>query len=226
MAHSLWAAAERTTVHEQRHRREAHRHMFRLRLIAAMALALVLVVPATALAAGYDVSGTVTDAGGAPVAGIEVTIIVEGDQILADTSDENGAWTIPVDVEPGTILTADAIGPLVSGEPDADGCVTSTAQTGTLEITMPAEGAVDPVVIVLDIPRSGKVCSATATPERTDSAEKPASPAKPGTTPPATDTIARGAGVAGNGSLLLVAGLVGFMGATIAITTTRRPRRR
>ena len=60
--------------------------MSRLRLIVAMAIALVLVLPATALAAAYDVGGTVTDKGGAPVAGAEVTILVQGTDLIFATT--------------------------------------------------------------------------------------------------------------------------------------------
>jgi hypothetical protein len=192
--------------------------MSRLRLIAALALALLLVLPATALAATYDVTGTVTDTGGAPVAGAEVTILVQGtDQVLSTTSDANGAWGIQVDVDPGAVLEVNGTGPTTSTEPDADGCITTTTGSGQLKVTVPAEGQVDAVPLVLDNPISGTVCSATAKPDK---------PAKPGTTPPATDAIAQGGTAAGNGSLLLIAGLVAFIGATIALTTTRRPRRR
>lgn len=192
--------------------------MSRLRLIAAAALALVLVLPATALAATYDVGGTVTDKGGAAVAGAEVTILVQGtDQILSTTTDENGAWIISVDAEPGAVLEVNGTGPTTTTEPDADGCITTTTGSGQVEVTIPAEGQVEPVALPLDNEISGTVCSATG---------KPDQPAKPGTTPPATDAIGNGAGSAANGSLLLVAGLVAFIGATIAFTMTRRPGRR
>jgi Carboxypeptidase regulatory-like domain len=192
--------------------------MSRLRLIAAMAFALVLVLPATVLAATYDVSGTVTAADGAPVAGAEVTILVQGtDQILSTTTDGNGAWTISVDVDPGAVLEVNGTGPGVTSEPDADGCITTTTGSGRVEVTVPAEGQVGPVALALDTELVGKVCTATG---------KPGQPARPGTTPPATDAIAQGSAGAGNGSLLLVAGLVAFMAATVALTATRRPRRR
>ena len=195
--------------------------MSRLRLIAAMAVALVLVLPAAALAASYDVGGTVTDKGGSPVAGAEVTILVQGtDQILSTTSDATGAWALQLDVEPGAVLEINGTGPSTSTEPDADGCITTTTTSGQLRATIPAEGTLDPVALALDQEISGTVCSTTGTPD------KPDKPAKPGTTPPATDTIAAATGPVGNASLLLVAGLVAFTGATIAFTTTRRPRRR
>ena len=192
--------------------------MSRLRLIAAMAVALVLVLPATALAATYDVGGTVTDKGGAPVAGAEVTVLVQGtDQILATTSDATGAWALQLDLEPGAVLEVNGTGPSTSTEPDADGCITTTTVSGKAEATIPAEGTLDPVALMLDQELSGTVCSTAGTPDE---------PAGPDTTPPATDTIASATGPGGNASLLLVVGLAAFTGATIAFTTTRRPRRR
>jgi hypothetical protein len=189
--------------------------MSRLRLIVATAIALVLVLPATAFAATYAVTGTVTDKGGSPVAGAEVTILVQGtDQILSTTSDASGAWAIELDVEPGAVLEVNGTGPGTSTEPDADGCITTTTGSGQLEVNVPAEGAVDPVALSLDNEISGTVCSATGTPD------------DPGLTPPATDTIVQAGVASDNGSLLLVAGLVAFIAATIALTATRRPRRR
>ena len=189
--------------------------MSRLRLIVAMAIALVLVLPATALAAAYDVGGTVTDKGGAPVAGAEVTILVQGtDQILSTTSDANGAWALQLDVEPGAVLEVNGTGPTTSTEPDADGCITTTTVSGQLEVTVPAEGQVDPVALPLDRDISGTVCSTSGTPDN-----------DPGLTPPPTDTVAAGTNVAGNGPLLLLAGLGAFIATMISLTTTRRTRR-
>ena len=198
--------------------------MSRLRLIAAMALALVLVLPATALAASYDVSGTVTDAGGAPVAGAEVTLLVQGkDQIVPGTTNPAGTWTIAVDVDPGAVLEVNVTGPEVRSEPDADGCITTTTGSGKAEVTVPAEGLIAPVELTLDTELTGKVCSTTSKPEKPAKADKPA---KPGTTPPATDAVGQGDAAAANGSLLLVAGLAALIGATLALTATRGPRRR
>jgi hypothetical protein len=191
--------------------------MSRLRLIVAMAIALVLVLPAAALAATYDVSGTVTDKEGAPVAGAEVTILVQGtDQILSTTSDASGAWALQLDVEPGAVLEVNGTGPTTSTEPDADGCITTTTVSGQLEVTIPAEGPADPVALPLDREISGTVCSTSGT---------PGSPDDPGLTPPPTDTVATGAGVAGNGPLLLLAGLGAFIATMISLTATGRPRR-
>jgi hypothetical protein len=191
--------------------------MSRLRLIVATAIALVLVLPATALAAAYDVGGTVTDKGGAPVAGAEVTILVQGtDQIVATTTDATGAWTLPLDVEPGAVLEVNGTGPTTTTEPDDEGCVTTTTGSGQLEVTIPAEGPVEAVALALDNEISGTVCSATGAPGSVDD---------PGLTPPATDTVAAGTSMAGNGSLLLVAGLAAFIATLITLTATRRPRR-
>ncbi len=190
--------------------------MSHLRLIVAAALALVLLLPATALAATFSVGGTVTNTDGSPAVGAEITILVQGtDQILSTTSDASGAWALQLDVEPGAVLEVNGTGPATSTEPDADGCITTTTVSGQLEVTIPAEGPADPVALALDREISGTVCSATGTPD-TD----------PGLTPPPTDTIAPATGPGGNASLLLVAGLAAFIGATIAFSTTRRPRRR
>ena len=190
--------------------------MSRLRLIVAMAIALVLVLPATALAAAYDVSGTVTDAGGAPVAGAEVTILVQGtDQILSTTTDAGGAWTLQLDVEPGAVLEVNGTGPTTSTEPDDEGCITTTTGSGQLQVTVPAEGPVEAVALALDNEISGTVCATIG-----------GSVDDPGLTPPSTDTITSGSVEAGNGSLLLIAGLAAFIGAMLAFTTMRRPRRR
>jgi hypothetical protein len=192
--------------------------MSRLRLTATMAVALVLLLPATALAATHDVTGTVTGKDGSPIAGAEVTILVQGtDQILSTMSDASGAWALQLDAEPGAVLEVNGTGPTTSTEPDADGCITTTTVSGQLEVTIPVEGQVDPVALPLDREISGTVCSTSGTPD---------SPAKPDTTPPATDTIVPATGPGGNASLLLVTGLVAFIAATVAITTTRRPRRR
>src|SRR5690349_16275383 len=109
--------------------------MSRLRLIVAAALALVLVLPATALAATTDVGGTVT-AAGAPAVGAEVTVLVQGtDQILSTTTDESGAWTLQLDVEPGAVLEVNGTGQTTTTDPDKDGCVTSSTPSGQVEVT-------------------------------------------------------------------------------------------
>ena len=103
-----------------------------------------------------------TDKDGAPVAGAEVTILVQGtDQILSTTSDASGAWALQLDVEPGAVLEVNGTGPTTTTEPDADGCITTTTVSGQLEVTIPAEGPADPVALALDREISGTVCSAT-----------------------------------------------------------------
>jgi hypothetical protein len=214
--------------------------MSRLRLIVAAALALVLVLPATALGATTDIGGTVT-VDGAPAAGAEVTVLVQGsDQILSTTTDENGAWALQVDVEPGAVLDVDGTGQTTTSEPDKDGCVTSTTPSGHAQVTVPAEGAVPPVDFALDTILSGTVC-ATATPPDTGGnggghggggngggGDKPAQhkPGKAGLTPPSTDTITVGGPmVSGNGVLLVIGALVAMTGLVLGVTSTRRSRR-
>lgn len=191
--------------------------MSRLRLIASLAIALVLVLPATALAATYDVSGTVTDKGGAPVAGVEVTILVQGtDIVMAATSDANGAWGLQVDADPGAVLEVNATGPTTRSEPDSKGCVTSTTMSGQTTAELPAEGQPDAVALVLDNELTGKVCAETG---------KPDGPVEPQITPPSTDTVGTGAGSSDNRSLLLVAGLLGVIGLSVSMAASRRRRR-
>lgn len=191
--------------------------MSRLRLVASLAIALVLLLPATALAATYDVSGTVTDTGGAPVAGVEVTILVQGtDIVLAATSDANGAWGLQVDADPGAVLEVNATGPTSRSDPDDKGCVTSTTMSGQVTAELPAEGQPDAVALVLDRELTGKVCAVTAKPDKTDS------PVEPQITPPSTDTAGTGAGSADNRSLLLVGSLLGIMGLALSTAATRR----
>jgi hypothetical protein len=199
--------------------------MSRLRLIVATAVALVLLLPATVLAASVEVSGTVTDKDGAAVAGAEVAILVQGtDMVFATTSDENGAWTIVLDVEAdaAVVLEVNGTGPAVTTGPDDDGCTTTTTGSGQVTVELPVEGTPGPVALPLDDEISGTVCAATAKP---DSPAKPDSdsPARPALTPPATDTT--GAAVAsstGTGMLLLLGGLAAFIGLTAAFSARRR----
>ena len=116
--------------------------MSHLRLIVAAALALVLVLPATALAATFDVGGTVTNTDGSPAVGAEITILVQGtDQILATTTDENGAWALQLDAEPGAVLEVNGTGQSTTSEPDADGCITTTTPSGQANVDDPRGGA-------------------------------------------------------------------------------------
>ena len=216
--------------------------MSRLRLIVAMAIALVLVLPAAALAATYDVSGTVTDKEGAPVAGAEVTILVQGtDQILSTTSDASGAWALQLDVEPGAVLEVNGTGQSTTSEPDADGCVTTTTPSGQANATVPAEGPVPPIDFPMDNPLTGIVCSDPATPPTTgggngggdngggNGGEAPAEqqPDTAGVTPPSTDTlpVARSSTTAGNAAFLVLGVLVGLTGTVLVLTDRRRADR-
>ena len=190
--------------------------MSHLRLIAAAALALVLVLPATALAATFGVGGTVTNTDGTPAAGAEITILVQGtDQILATITDENGAWALEIDAEPGAVLEVNGTGAPTTTEPDADGCTTTTTPSGQVNATIPAEGDVSAIDFPLDNVLTGSVC-ATATPPDTGGGNgggngggggAPAEerPDTAGVTPPSTDAlpIAKGRTTAGNAMFLV-----------------------
>lgn len=218
--------------------------MSHLRLIVAAALALVLVLPATALAATFDVGGTVTNSDGTPAAGAEITILVQGtDQILATTTDETGAWALQLDAEPGAVLEVNGTGVSTTTEPDADGCTTTTTPSGQVNATIPAEGAVPAIDFPLDNLLTGTVC-ATVTPPDTGGGtgggnggggngggggEAPAErqPDTAGVTPPSTDTlpVAKGRTTAGNAMFLVLGVLVGLTGAVLVLTDRRRPDR-
>lgn len=186
--------------------------MSRLRLIAALAFALLLALPATALAATWDVAGTVTDTDGNPVAGVEIAILVQGtDTVLSATSDANGAWGVQLDADPGATLEVNGTAP-TTREQDGD-CVISTTLSGQAKVVLPAEGTPDAVALVLDNPLTGKVCSETGKPDTSN------------VTPPPTDTIASSAAT-GNGALLL-AGILAVIAAAVLVTTSvAAPRRR
>jgi hypothetical protein len=213
--------------------------MSHLRLIAAAALALVLVLPATALAATFGVAGTVTNTDGSPAAGAEITILVQGtDQILATITDENGAWALEIEAEPGAVLEVNGTGVSTTTEPDADGCTTTTTPSGQVNATIPAEGDVPAVDFPLDNVLTGSVC-ATVTPPDTGGGnggngggnggggEAPAEerPDTAAVTPPATDTlpIAKASTTAGNAMFLVLGVLVGLTGAVLVLTDRRRP---
>jgi hypothetical protein len=238
MARSLWATAEGTTVAAIVTAGRSTITMSRLRPIVAAALMLILVLPATAFAATADIGGTVT-VEGAPAAGAEVTVLVQGsDEILSTTTDENGAWTLQVDVDPGAVLEVNGTGQTTTSEPDKDGCVTSTTPSGQVLVTIPAEGAVPAIDVSLDTVLTGTVC-ATKTPPDTGGSgggngggsgggEKPAQqkPNRDGLTPPSTDTITVGGPMtSGNGVLLLVGALAAMTGLVLAATSrSRSPR--
>lgn len=213
--------------------------MSRLRLIVAAALSLVLVLPATTLAATTDVGGTVT-VEGAPAAGAEVTVLVQGsDEILSTTADANGVWALQVDVEPGAVLEINGTGKTTTSEPDKDGCITSTTPSGQVQVTIPAEGTVPAIDFPLDTLLTGTVC-ATETPPNTGGGngggnggggdgggQKPAhqKPNRDGLTPPSTDTVTVGGPMtSGNGALLVLGALVAMTGLVLVATSRRRSR--
>ena len=235
MAHSLWAAAEGTSVAAMFTAGRSTIPMSHLRLIVAAALALVLVLPATALAATFDVGGTVTNTDGSPAAGAEITILVQGtDQIVATTTDESGAWSLQLDAEPGAVLEVNGTGVSTSTGPDADGCTTTTTPSGQVNATLPAEGEVPAIDFPLDNLLTGTVC-ASATPPDTGGGgggggDAPAEqqPDTAGVTPPSTDTlsVARGSTTAGNAAFLVLGVLVGLTGSVLVLTDRRRADRR
>jgi hypothetical protein len=214
--------------------------MSRLRLTATMAVALVLLLPATALAATHDVTGTVTGKDGSPIAGAEVTILVQGtDQILSTMSDASGAWALQLDAEPGAVLEVNGTGQSTTSEPDAEGCITTTTPSGQTTATIPAEGTVPAIDFPLDNPLTGIVCSDPATPPTTGGGngggnggggEAPAEqqPDTAGVTPPSTDTlpVSKGSTTAGNASFLVLGLLVGLTGTVLVLTDRRRSDRR
>ena len=227
MAHPLWAAAEGTTVAPIVTAGRSTITMSRLRLIVAAALALALVLPATAFAATYDVGGTVTNADGSAAAGAEITVLVQGtDIIVATTTDENGAWTLQLDADPGAVLEVNGTGVAVTSEPDSEGCVTTTTPSGQTNATLPEEGAVPAIDFPLDNLIEGKVCTATQTPPNTGG-EKPDAPAKPkpdtaGLTPPSTDTAPVGGARTAGVSTQLVLAALAVLTAVVLVATDRR----
>jgi hypothetical protein len=241
MTHSLWAAAEGTTVARIFTAGRSTSTMSHLRLIVAAALALALVLPATALAATVDVGGTVTNTDGSPAVGAEITILVQGtDAILATTTDENGVWALQLDVEPGAVLEVNGTGQATSTEPDADGCVTSTTPSGQTNATIPAEGTVPAIDFPLDTLLTGTVC-ATVTPPDTGGngggagnggggnggggvpAEQ--KPDTAGMTPPSTDTLpVAGRTSPGSAAFLLLGGLIGLTVVVLGATAGRQGR--
>jgi hypothetical protein len=217
--------------------------MSRLRPIVAAAIALVLVLPATTLAATTDVGGTVT-AGGAPAAGVEIAVLVQGtDEILSTTSDENGAWTLQVDVEAGSVLEVNGTGQTTKSEPDAGGCVVSSTPSGQVVVTVPAEGAVPAIDLALDTILTAKDCTVVTPPDTGGNGgnggngggngggtgnggggDTPAQqkPHNPGLTPPSTDSIVVGAPMRSDGSSMVLLGGLATMTGLVLLATTRR----
>ena len=215
--------------------------MSHLRLIVAAALALVLALPATALAATFDLGGTVTNADGSAAVGAEIAIHVQGnDQIFAATTDENGAWALQLDAEPGAVLEVYGEGEPTTSEPDADGCTTTTVPSGQTNVTIPAEGPVPAIDFPLDDLLTGSVC-ATVTPPDTgggssgggsdnggDEAPAEQKPATAAVTPPSTDTlpVAGGTTTPGSATFLLLGVLIGLTGVILAAAVGGHARRR
>lgn len=135
-----------------------------LTAIAAASFALVGAIPGSVLAAdSSSVHGTVTQ-DGAPVAGIQVQVLVTGDDMVwTATTDATGAWAVNVPVTVGQTLNVSATGPTVQSSPDAKGCVDDVAMTGRAKVTV---DALPPAAIAvsLDTKVSSSVCPATATP--------------------------------------------------------------
>ena len=212
--------------------------MSHLRLIVAAALALVLVLPATVLAATVDVGGTVTNTDGSAAVGAEVTILVQGtDQIFAATTDENGAWALQLDAEPGAILDVQGLGQATTSEPDAEGCTTTTTPSGQTTATIPADGPVPPIDFPLNDLLTGSVCATVTPPDTGGGAggggngggQAPAEQ-KPDTaavTPPSTDTLpVAGAKSPGSVTFLHLGGVIGLTGVILVATAAGHGRRR
>ena len=247
----MWATAEGTSVTPIVTAGRSSITMSRLRPIVAAAIALVLVLPATTLAATTDVGGTVS-AGGAPAGGVEIAVLVQGtDEILSTTSDDNGAWTLQVDVEPGSVLEVNGTGQTTKSEPDAAGCVISSTPSGQVVVTVPAEGAVPAIDLDLGTILTAKDCTVVTPPDTGGNGgnggnsggngggngggtgnggggDTPAQqkPHNPGLTPPSTDSIVVGAPMRSDGSsMVLLGGLTALTGLVLLGTTRRRSAR-
>lgn len=183
--------------------------MSRARLIV-LALVALLALPGTALGLStVTVTGTVTQEG-APVAGVEVTLLVTGsDQIMSGTTDASGAFAIEVEADVDAELQLRATGPTTVSDPDEEGCVHHDTRVGRLTMALDSlEPA--PVEIVLDETVADVVCTVVGSPD-------------PGVTLPPTDAIGvadgrtTGTGVALGLSLAVLALLIGG-----TVTATRR----
>jgi hypothetical protein len=171
--------------------------------IVLISLLALLALPAAALAADpVTVSGTVVH-GGAPVTGVQVVVSVTGsDQIVAATTDENGAFSVQVDAGVGAEVRIDATGQTSRSNPDAKNCVHVETPTGTLTITVEAL-PLDPVEVAMDDVLTGTVCGPTDAPH---------------VTPPSTDAATPGPGrSSGAGLLILLGGLALVAGGTLAL---------
>lgn len=193
-------------------------------LIAASALFLIVAaLPSTAFAADPDVSGTVVK-DGAPVEGARVSVWIRStDMAFAATTDASGAWSVTTGVAVGQSLSISAQGAEVQSSPDADGCVAYTTDVGATDIDV-TELPLAPVEVVLDEVIKAEVCSTTASPDPTSTAQ-PVRTHRPtaGPTPPATDTTGDGPG-ASRGTALIVAALASLV--CLAVGAAARPAQR
>jgi hypothetical protein len=164
-------------------------------LVVVVLLALAL-VPAAALAADpVTISGTVVR-DGSPVTGVQVVVSVTGsDQIVAATTDEQGAFSVQVDAVPGSDVRIEATGQTSRSDPDSANCVHLETPSGTLTFTIQAL-PVDPVVVTMDQVITGLVCGPTPTPR---------------VTPPSTDVASPPAGHAAETGLLVALGVMSLM---------------
>jgi hypothetical protein len=169
----------------------------RFAVLPAFVLITLLALPVAALAADpVEVSGTVVH-GGAPVTGVQVVVSVTGsDQIVAATTDENGAFSVQVDAEVGSELRIDATGQTSRSDPDAKNCVHLETPTGSLTTTIEAL-PLDPVQVAMDEVLTGTVCGPTDAPH---------------VTPPSTDVPATGRDRTSGAGLLVLLGILALVG--------------
>jgi hypothetical protein len=181
----------------------------RLAALVVVAALAIMAVPASALAADpVTVSGTVVRAG-APVTGVHVVVTVTGsDQVVAASTDEQGAFSVQVEAEVGSELRIEATGQTSRSEPDAANCVHSETPTGSLTTTIQAL-PLDPVEVAMDDVLTGKVCGPTAT---------------PAITPPSTDVAAPGVTSTTPSALLLILGTLSLVAALALALARRRAR--
>jgi hypothetical protein len=186
--------------------------MRRLAQFAAVALVLLGLLPATVLADGPDVSGTVTATDGSPVAGSTIRVwATSGDMVWLATADETGAWSVTAGIQVGEQLQISAVGPEARTSPDPSGCITTTSMTGAVDVTVDAV-PLAPLAVVLDSPVTGTVCDArTVNPD-------------PLRTPPATDAVAPTPSGGGDALPLLIA--LGMVSAAAVAVAPRRARPR
>jgi hypothetical protein len=183
----------------------------RLAACLAVVAALLLALPAAALAIDpVTIAGTVVREG-APVTGVQVLVsVVGGDQIATTTTDEDGAFAVPVEATAGAQVRIDVTGQTSRSEPDAQGCVRIETPSGSLTFSLETlEPA--PVEVAMDDVLTGTVCAPTSAPH---------------ITPPSTDAVPVRAGQASAGGLLVVLGAIAvFAGLAMAAGPRTRARR-